>query len=79
MIVPAYNEESRLPTMLKETIDILENRTIKDLGYKYEIIIVDDGSKDKTTKIALEYTKDISAEKCRVLTLGNFLVLNISN
>ena len=58
--------------MLKEAIDILEDRRIKDSTYKYELIIVDDGSKDETTKVALTYAKEISVEKCRVLTLGNF-------
>lgn len=72
MVVPAYNEKDRLPKMLKETIDVLENRRITCSNYKYEIIIVDDGSKDDTTKVALTYAKDISVEKCRVLTLGNF-------
>jgi len=73
VIVPAYNEENRLPTMLRETIDVLEERKKSQPSYKYEIIIVDDGSKDKTTQVALKYSKEISVENCRVLTLAKNL------
>lgn len=51
VVVPAYNEEKTLAA----TLDSLIN-----LDYpndKYEVIIVDDGSKDKTWKIASEYAK----------------------
>lgn len=49
VVIPAYNEEERLPIMLKECIEYLEERFPKD----YEVIVVDDGSKDKTTKVGL--------------------------
>ena len=68
--MPAYNEENRLPSMLRETIDYLEDRKKNQSGFKYEIIIVDDGSKDKTSQVALAYSKEVSVENCRVLTLG---------
>ncbi|KAH9527514.1 dolichyl-phosphate beta-glucosyltransferase, partial [Dermatophagoides farinae] len=60
VIVPAYNEQNRLPTMLDEAIDYLEQQS-----YKYEIIIVDDGSRDKTTQIALGYVQKYGTEKIR--------------
>ena len=56
--------------MLRETIDYLEDRKKNQSGFKYEIIIVDDGSKDKTSQVALAYSKEVSVENCRVLTLG---------
>ena len=77
MIIPAYNEENRLPTMLRETIDVLKDRKKTNPSYKYEIIIVDDGSKDKTTQVALKYSNEISVENCRVLTLGKLLILHL--
>jgi dolichyl-phosphate beta-glucosyltransferase len=49
VVIPAYNEEDRLPVMLKECVDYLASKFPKD----YEIILVDDGSKDKTTKVGL--------------------------
>ncbi|XP_047660501.1 dolichyl-phosphate beta-glucosyltransferase isoform X2 [Tachysurus fulvidraco] len=60
VVVPSYNEESRLPVMMEEAMEYLENR---------RVIIVDDGSKDKTTEVGLGYTKKYGDDKVRVLTL----------
>jgi len=68
VVVPAYNEEERLPVMLEETLEYLEERQKKDDSFQYEIIIVDDGSKDNTSKVGLEYSKKYGVEKIRVLT-----------
>lgn len=49
LVVPAYNEQNRLPDMLKTHIDyILEQQKLNKLPKKVEIVCVDDGSKDKT-------------------------------
>jgi len=69
VIVPAYNEELRLPIMMNETIDYLKKRKQKDPNFTWEIIIVDDGSRDKTTKIGLDYSKKEGIDNIRVLTL----------
>lgn len=69
VIVPAYNEEIRIPSMLDECLDYLECRSKSDINFSYEVIIVDDGSSDATTKVALNYTKRYGSEKIRVLTL----------
>lgn len=45
IIIPAYNEEKRLPDTLKKINKFLEKK-----DYNYEIIIVDDCSSDKTIK-----------------------------
>ncbi|KAF4082097.1 hypothetical protein AMELA_G00147760 [Ameiurus melas] len=50
VVVPSYNEESRLPVMMEEAMDYLEKRQKKKPSFTYEVIIVDDGSKDKTTE-----------------------------
>lgn len=68
VVVPAYNEEERLPIMLDETIEYLEHRQKEDDSFLYEIIIVDDGSRDKTSQVGLEYAKKYGVEKIRVLT-----------
>jgi len=65
VIVPAYNEELRLPKMLDECLEFLEARKSS-----YEVIIVDDGSKDTTSEVALGYVDKYGSEKVRVLTLA---------
>lgn len=69
VIVPAYNEENRLPVMLEECINYLQCRSNDHSNFTYEIIIVDDGSYDATTNVGLEYAKKYGCEKIRVLTL----------
>ncbi|VVA43299.1 putative enzyme [Candidatus Roizmanbacteria bacterium] len=44
VIIPVFNEEQNIDPLLKRLIPILKN-------YQYEIIFVDDGSKDKTSSI----------------------------
>ena len=48
VIIPAYNEEKRLPETLKKVRDYLISRV-----YEWEILIVNDGSKDKTAEVVL--------------------------
>ncbi|KAJ8412498.1 hypothetical protein AAFF_G00128340 [Aldrovandia affinis] len=69
VVVPSYNEELRLPVMMEETMEYLEKRQKQQSSFTYEVIVVDDGSKDKTTEVALNYTKKYGADKVRVLTL----------
>lgn len=45
VVVPAYNEERRLPGNLKKILVFLRNQP-----YKFEILIVDDGSTDNTVQ-----------------------------
>jgi dolichyl-phosphate beta-glucosyltransferase len=45
IVIPAYNEESRLPPTLLKIHDFLTAR-----AYDAEIIVVDDGSRDRTTE-----------------------------
>jgi len=65
VIIPAYNEELRLPKMLDECLQFLEARKSS-----YEVIIVDDGSKDTTTEVGLGYVDKYGCEKVRVLSLA---------
>jgi dolichyl-phosphate beta-glucosyltransferase len=46
VVIPAYNEEKRLPKTLEEVGSYLSKQ-----NYNYEIIVVSDGSKDKTGDI----------------------------
>jgi dolichyl-phosphate beta-glucosyltransferase len=51
VIIPAYNEEKRLPKTLEEIDKYLKNQS-----YEYEILVVNDGAKDKTAEI----TRDLA-------------------
>jgi len=69
VVIPAYNEEQRLPKMLSECTAYLEERTKSERGFTYEIILADDGSKDSTTQVGLGWTKKLGPDRFRVLTL----------
>jgi len=69
VIVPSYLEEKRLPGMLDETLEYLNKRRSQDSKFTFEIIVVDDGSRDQTSKVALEYSKRYTTDLVRVLTL----------
>ncbi|GAA5815876.1 hypothetical protein MFLAVUS_009395 [Mucor flavus] len=69
VIVPAFDESKRLPTMLKETVEYLESQKKNDNNYTYEIILVDDGSRDDTINVALKFAKTVPEVDMRVLAL----------
>jgi dolichyl-phosphate beta-glucosyltransferase len=52
IIIPAYNEEKRIEPTIKRILEY-----IKPKFKKFEIIVVDDGSKDKTIEIISKYQK----------------------
>lgn len=56
VIIPAYNEENKI----KDTLE-----SIKNIETINEIVVVDDGSKDKTTEIA----KTVESDKIKVFKL----------
>lgn len=53
VIIPAYNEEQRLPATLKQIRDYLNAQKID-----YEIIVIDDGSQDRTLKFAQKFANN---------------------
>eukprot|EP00117_Sycon_ciliatum_P023703 scpid38482/ scgid20079/ Dolichyl-phosphate beta-glucosyltransferase; Asparagine-linked glycosylation protein 5 homolog len=69
IIVPSYNEEERLPIMLDETLEYMQERQTEKPSFTYEIIVVDDGSRDKTSQVALKYAEQHGTDRIRVLTL----------
>jgi dolichyl-phosphate beta-glucosyltransferase len=54
IIIPAYNEENRIKNTLLSINDYIKNTNLNA-----EIIVVDDGSKDKTMEIVDKYQKKI--------------------
>lgn len=53
VVIPAYNESSRLPESLKKVIAYLEGK-----DYAYEVIVVDDGSADDTAALAEQFVAE---------------------
>lgn len=51
LIIPCYNEQEALPCFYKEVVKILSS-----LHYEYELLFIDDGSKDNTLKIIKEFS-----------------------
>ncbi|MEW6403946.1 MAG: dolichyl-phosphate beta-glucosyltransferase [Chloroflexota bacterium] len=58
IVIPAYNEESRLPRTLGQVFAYLEKQP-----YSYEVIIVENGSTDRTLKIAQDFAASHPALK----------------
>jgi dolichyl-phosphate beta-glucosyltransferase len=52
VVVPAYNEQRRLPLTLIEMIDYLDSR-----AKSYEVIVVDDGSFDGTADLVKKFER----------------------
>lgn len=69
VIIPAYEEEKRLPVMLDECMEFLEKRSKNDPKFTYEVIVVSDGSKDGTVEVAMKYCEQYSTDKFRILDL----------
>ncbi len=54
IIFPAYNEEDRIPDTLRLTSEYLRRQS-----YDYEILVVNDGSKDKTAEVVKKLETEI--------------------
>ncbi len=62
IIIPAYNEEQRLGNTLRSIISYLSSR-----NYEFEIIVVDDGSNDKTQMVFLDIVKENPKQKLKYI------------
>jgi len=50
IIIPAFNEEHRLPSTLEQALSFLRQQ-----AYSFEILVVENGSRDRTYQIAHQY------------------------
>ncbi|XP_066997600.1 dolichyl-phosphate beta-glucosyltransferase [Anabrus simplex] len=67
VIIPAFNEEHRLPPMLDECLVMLHNRL--GLHFRYEVIVVSDGSNDHTVDISRIYAQKYGSRRFRIMEL----------
>ncbi|MFX0140141.1 MAG: glycosyltransferase family 2 protein [Candidatus Hodarchaeota archaeon] len=56
IIVPVYNEEESVRQLLSKLLSIVYNDLQNKMGWSTEILIVDDGSTDKSFEIIREFT-----------------------
>jgi dolichyl-phosphate beta-glucosyltransferase len=54
IVIPAYNEASRLPRSLPKILAYLKKQP-----FTWEVIVVDDGSVDETSQVATSYGTDV--------------------
>ncbi len=59
IIIPAYNEEKRLPSTLERVIEYLAVSEFSPV----EVLVVDDGSKDRTAEVIARYSRQNTAIK----------------
>jgi len=52
IIIPAYNEENRLPRTLEQVLEFLNKQ-----NYSFEVLVVENGSSDRTFDVAQEYSQ----------------------
>lgn len=50
IVIPAYNEEARLPESMPNVVDF-----VRQQDYQIEVIVVDDGSLDRTADVVREF------------------------
>lgn len=54
ILIPAYNEEASLPLLYKELVKLMDTRELSHI-YTWEILFVNDGSKDNTLEVLREF------------------------
>ena len=67
VVVPVYNEEENLPSLLPQLL-----KACRAVGEQFEIILVDDGSKDRSAEMLSQAAADFPGEILAVLLNRNY-------
>ena len=59
LVLPAYNEEENLPQLFESLADLVSS------GFLHSIVIVDDGSRDRTAELAEQYADTLPIQLIR--------------
>ena len=51
VIIPAFNEEKRIPSTLRQITKYLD-------GKEYELLVVNDGSQDRTEEVVKQFAEE---------------------
>ena len=71
LVVPCYNEAENVAEFQKTVIQTFENE-----AYEYEIVFVDDGSRDRTPEIL--HSLSLADERCKYISFSrNFSASSI--
>jgi undecaprenyl-phosphate 4-deoxy-4-formamido-L-arabinose transferase len=57
IVIPVYNEEANLNALMKRLMPVM-----KGLGKRFEIILIDDGSRDNSLEVLKEFAKEPSVK-----------------
>jgi len=67
IVIPVYNEEQNLPELIRQTLAACQS-----LGHQFEIILVDDGSRDSSAEMISRAAVEHAGEIIGVLLTRNY-------
>lgn len=67
VVIPVYNEEASLPELLRRT-----EAACRQLGRAYELVLVDDGSRDRSAELILEAAESPGSHVLAVILNRNY-------
>jgi glycosyltransferase involved in cell wall biosynthesis len=71
VVIPCYNEEEVLPYTSNRVLEVLNNLVASELIKDYEIIFVNDASKDNTKNVIEEFIHSIKSHRIKLLNLNS--------
>mmetsp|Transcript_18529 Transcript_18529/g.30210 ORF Transcript_18529/g.30210 Transcript_18529/m.30210 type:complete len:352 (+) Transcript_18529:41-1096(+) len=70
VVIETFNEDGRLSILLDDMLSFLNYRVEKDKDYRFEVIVVDNGSSDVTSSAVIRFVNKYGSEKVRLIRVG---------